>query len=173
MLFDAPRFVQAGFVRCDQVGLFRFGDAGKAVIGRVADKHQNLLVPLDVVRRFPFLGELRPEGNGVFLGVFFPAEEAVGQVYADALVVFQGRARVGEEQAELQMGDDERGGQEFKAVDALLKRLLDDAGAQGVAGEPLEHKTPDFDEVRAGAGGGVEHHHALVQQAFMDAEFGL
>ncbi len=180
---DAPtavggRRVQALFVRFDEAQFLVGADAGEGVVRRVAENDEDPLVAFDVFGGVAFGLQFR-DGE-LLLGPFgrFPAREGVGEIDADALgfVALRGerRAQVVEHEAELQVRDDERGGQDFKAEDALRGGLLHVRRDQGVAafglerlGDALQH----FQQIRARAAARVQDDDVGVGEAVVEPQF--
>ena len=89
--------------------------AGKTVVGRIAQDHENRLIPLDplgAVALFLQFGKWQRLGR-----LWLPAGERVGEEDAGALipVVRQRRVERLHGQPDLQMGDDERRGHDLEA----------------------------------------------------------
>jgi len=163
-----------------EAAFFLHRHAGIAVVGRVAEDDEDFFPGLDLVGGVAFGGQFGVGQHFVLrlLGRF-PAGQGVGEVDPDPLVpgfrvVFQRAFQAMQEQAELQVGDHEGGGQQFEAEDAGHGGALEVVPGEGAAA--LAFQTPgdgveDFQQVGAGAATGVQHHHAGVGQAIGDAQF--
>ena len=122
-------------------GLFRFSlyastkspsssglTPAKALYGRIAENHQNGLALLDFVGLVAFLLEFRERNGHLLAGLRqrFPVGQGVGQIDAGPLPILpQRHAELPQQQAQLQMGDHEGRGQDFKAENPRQRRLLE------------------------------------------------
>ena len=167
------------FVGFDQA-VFLFGaDAGVGVVGGIAEDDEDGLVAFDFGGGVAFGGEFG-EGEEVLLGFFlggFPSGEGVGEEDAGAFGfgVVEGSAEGFEEETELEVGDDEGGGHDFEAVDAVEGGLLEIVGGKCVGAfidKGLVDAAEDGAEVGAGAAAGVEDDDVGICEAVGDAEFG-
>ena len=104
-----------------------------------------------------------------------PAGESVGEEDAGALVglVREGRAEAVQEQADLQVADDERRRQDLEAEDAAHGGLFQIVGEERVVtllAQRARRSVEHLDKVGAGAAAGVEHDDARIGEAIGDAE---
>ena len=108
-LFDSPatlrdRLVQVLLVSLHQIALFFRADAGKRVVGRIAQNHQNGLALLDFVGLVAFLLKFREWNRHLpaSLRQWFPVGERVGQIDAHPFPILSQRyAELPQQQAQL------------------------------------------------------------------------
>ena len=155
-------------VRIRELPFFVHRHAGEAVVGRVAEDHEDrrfLLDPLRPVALFLQLGE--GEGLG---GSRLPAGQGIGEEYTSAFrpVAGERRVEVLHGQADLQMGNHEGGGHDLETEYALRCCLLysrsrecAEAASFEVGGDAAQH----FGEIGPGAAAGVEHVHVLRRES--------
>ena len=108
-----------GFAVCggEVALLFDLGDARVAVVRRIAEDDEDGVVLLDVLGVFALSLELLEDvGLGMALGN--PAGEGVGEEDSGAVLVGEGSAGGFQQSCDLEVGDDERRGHDFKAEDA-------------------------------------------------------
>ena len=95
-----------GAVGPRQLALLLDGDAGEAVVGRIAEHDEDRLVLLDGVGVLALLLEFR---EGQRLGrVRLPAGQGVGQEDAGAFVVPESCAQLLQCESDFEVGDDQR-----------------------------------------------------------------
>ncbi len=163
-----------GAVGVGQVALLGYGQPGKAVVGWVAQHHQDLAVLLDGVGSVALGFQVGQEQ--VLLGLVgrAPAGQGVGQVNAGPLGRSQRCAQRLQQQPQLQVGDDKGRGHDFKTKDPLLGSFFNGVAAEGVSalGLPGGGDAPQhFHQVRTGAAAGIQHVDPLVGQAVGQAQF--
>ena len=143
-----------------EIPLLLDGETGVAVVGRVAEDHEDLLLLLHVVGGVALLGEL---GKWEIFGRFYrhPAGEGIGEEDSGALVLFviERSTPAGEEKIDLEVGDDIGRGKEFEAVESFLGHLANLERGLGFAAaldEAAVDEAQRLDEEGPGAAAGVE-----------------
>jgi hypothetical protein len=104
-----------------------------------------------------------------------PTGEGVREVDGGTFVVCERRPELAHFQAELEVGNDERGGHDFEAEDALHGGLLHVLGDKrivtAVRAQSCSDLTQYFGDVRPGAAARIEDVDVRVRQAIGNAEF--
>ena len=157
-----------------QVTFLLHGQPGKAVVGWVAEDDEDSLLPLHLVGSIAlsleFMQEqlLRVPGGR-------PAGQRIGEVDAGAFAVLSSRWRAQslQEQAELEVGDDVRRGQELESEDPLAGGLLRFEGCEISPTLFLRVVAMDgaksLNQIGAGAAAGVEDDDARSARPSGDA----
>ena len=146
---------------------------GKAVVGRVAQDHQDGLLLLDPLGPVPLLLQFGEGQRFVDLG--FPAGEGVGEEHPRPFVagLGQGRVQLLQGEAHLQVGNHERRRHDLETEHPPRgggfhprPRQRSQALAFQVGGDAAQHCR----QIGAGAAAGVQHHHVLRGQAVPDVQ---
>ena len=159
----------------DRKGAFFIdGDTCIAVVRRIADDHEDRLLPLDFFCGFSLFVEFFKDTFGR-IEFRIPTGEGIREINARSLsrCFIERQAAQLLQQSELQVCDDEWGGEKFKTEDSLRCGSSDFGWCQSpvavscvVRFNPSQH----LDQIRARAATGVEHVYRFVGQAILASQ---
>lgn len=173
---DLPLLDQSLFIGFNEAMLFFGTHTSKCVIGWITENDEDGGVALDVLGSVAFFFEFTKEELLLWALWGLPACKSVSEEDTDTFITLLGERgpEVLEEEAELEVSNDERSWKDFKTEDVVFGGLLEVCGDKGVVAllfECFVDMLQDFHNVGAGAATRVEDINVLVRKPIGKIEF--